>query len=157
MRDDLTVIHRPKQFRWWVYPVPIVVSILAISTGVIELIIIVVLLSLLVPYYEWRTRKRGIWENADTVVVRNSDSTHEIAKNGATLVLRYGGEYGWIGWRAPHRPELDNVPTGPRLYLKPSPDEKAVRLEAALGMRPAEVYALAERIDGALGEVPPTH
>lgn len=156
MRDDLTVIHRPKQFRWWVYPVPIVLSILAISTGVIELIIIVVLLSLLVPYYERRTRKRGIWESAETLVVRNSEATHEIAKDGATLVLKYGGEYGWIGWRAPHRPELDNVPTGPRLYLKPSPDEKAVRIEAALGMRPAEVYALAERIDATLGEVPLT-
>ena len=62
MRDDLTVIHRPKQFRWWVYPVPIVLSILAISTGVIELIIIVVLLANVVAsgYSQRKSKNKSI-------------------------------------------------------------------------------------------------
>ena len=154
MHDEWSLLFRQKRFRWWVWVVPGVLALNLVRGLSGQGIAISIALILLIAYYELRTRRRSIWESADSLRIQNSDGVVDVPKDGSTLLVRFGGEHGWFGWRAEPRPELDNAPSLPRLFIKPDAESKAIRIDAALGLMTPKVYELGELIDARLGEPP---
>ena len=156
MEDEWSLLFRQKRFRWWVWVIPALLALNLLQGLSGQGVAITVVLISLIAYYELRTRRRSIWESTETLRIQNSDGVFDVPKDWSTLLVRFGGEHGWFGWRAEPRPTLDNAPSLPRLYVKPDPDTKAIRIDAGLGLMTPKVYELGELTDARLGEPPIT-
>lgn len=160
--DDLRVVHAPRSRRWLrLVSIAGAAALLGVGGISLQTVFFAALVVVGGTWVSRRAEERGVWATRDELLISNTGRGVRVPKDGSTTeIVR-------VEWEDAHRypdpsppsglplrwfpfpkAEFDNVGTAElRLFVIPGDGGEWVSVEAARGLMPKRVRALAAAID----------